>query len=35
LYCIYETGKALLPSGYRLQEEETKYVEKLKAGEIF
>lgn len=30
LYCIYETGKALLPSGYRLQEEETKYVEKLR-----
>ena len=33
LYCIYETGKALLPSGYRLQEEETKYVEKLIRGE--
>jgi hypothetical protein len=30
LYCIYETGRALLPSGYRLQEEETKFLEKLK-----
>lgn len=30
IYCIYETGKALLPSGYMLEEKQTKYLEQLK-----
>jgi hypothetical protein len=34
LYCIYETGKALLPSGYMLQEQQTKYIERLKANKF-
>ncbi|WP_338875656.1 vanadium-dependent haloperoxidase [Spirosoma sp. SC4-14] len=30
LYCILETGKLLLPSGYMLEEEETKLIDQLK-----
>jgi hypothetical protein len=30
LYCIYETGKALLPSGYMLEEKQAKYIDELK-----
>ena len=30
LYCIYETGKTLLPSGYMLEERQSKYINELK-----
>src|ERR1044072_4165932 len=30
LYCIYETGKTLLPSGYMLEEKQAKYIDALK-----
>ncbi|MCF0057392.1 vanadium-dependent haloperoxidase [Dyadobacter sp. CY356] len=30
LYCILETGKIILPSGYMLEEDETKFVSTLK-----
>jgi hypothetical protein len=30
LYCIYETGKTLLPSGYMLEERQSKYIDGLK-----
>jgi len=30
LYCIYETGKTLLPSGYMLEEKQLKYIDGLK-----
>ncbi len=30
LYCIYETGKTLLPSGYMLEEKQSKYIDELK-----
>src|SRR6478672_12178473 len=34
LYCIYETGKTLLPSGYLLEDKQKKYVDKLKKEKI-
>lgn len=34
VYCIYETGKALLPSGYMLDEKQNKYIEKLRKEKI-
>jgi hypothetical protein len=33
-YCIYETGKALLPSGFMLEENQTTYINKLKKEKI-
>jgi hypothetical protein len=30
VYCIYETGKALLPSGYLLEDKQAKYIDSLK-----
>jgi hypothetical protein len=29
LYCIYETGKTLLPSGYMLEAKQSKYIDEL------
>jgi hypothetical protein len=34
LYCIYETGKTLLPSGYLLEDKQKKYIDKLKKEKI-
>lgn len=34
VYCIYETGKTLLPSGYMIEEKQNKYIEKLKKEKI-
>ncbi len=34
LFCILETGKQLLPSGYLLQEEEDNFIEQLRKGKI-
>src|SRR5207249_7651688 len=34
LYCIYETGKLMLPSGYMLQGEEEKFIEALKKEKV-
>ncbi len=34
LYCIVETGKLMLPSGYMLQEDEDEFVEGLKRSKI-
>ena len=33
-YCIYETGKTLLPSGFMLEEKQTGYINKLKEKKI-
>ncbi|MCC7401208.1 MAG: vanadium-dependent haloperoxidase [Chitinophagaceae bacterium] len=30
LYCIYETGKTMLPSGYMLEEQQEDYINRLK-----
>lgn len=30
LYCIYETGKTLLPSGYLLEDKQAKYIDSFK-----
>ena len=34
VYCILETGKRMLPSGYMLQAEEEKYIQTLKRNKI-
>ncbi len=34
VYCILETGKRMLPSGYMLQAEEEKYIQMLKRNKI-
>ena len=34
LYCIYETGKTMLPSGYMLEDNEKKYIGHLKQEKI-
>jgi hypothetical protein len=34
IYCILETGKQMLPSGFMLQEDEDKYIALLKANKI-
>lgn len=30
LYCVYETGRLMLPSGFMLQDNEEKFIETLK-----
>lgn len=34
LYCILETGKLMLPSGFQLEEAETKYLQTLKKNRV-
>lgn len=34
VYCIYETGRLLLPSGFRLKDDEIKFIAQLKKNKI-